>query len=271
MMKVATLDIERVPGRARLSYRGIQIEGDFWDLNGWKDLIRRRISPDDVLEWPSTICLAWRWLGQRPVKFAAQWEDGGYEGMLQQAWEVYNGADVIVGHNVASFDTRHLNTGWRDLGLTPPSPYKTVDTLRQAQRVFGDESKQLVALTKRLGIATKTDKYDVTTARAAVAGDKKAQRKLAAYNKGDIIASEELYLKLRPWMSGHPHHALYNLDDSTCCGKCGRTDTLMPRGFAYTPLGKFQQFVCAPHKGGCGGWSRGKKSVARIDVRPVAQ
>jgi hypothetical protein len=264
--KTATLDIERVPGRFRLeNYRGsITLEGDFWDLSQWKSLIGRRLYPDEVTEWPRTICHAWRWLGQRRVEFAAEWESGGYEGMLQRAWEVYDRADIIVGHNVAAFDTKHLNTGWRDLGLTPPAPFKTVDTLRQAQRVFGDESKTLAALTERLGIETKTDKYDVVTARAAVAGDVKAQRKLTAYNKGDIIASEALYLKLLPWMHGHPHHALYNLDDGDCCQRCGGAD-LRRRGFAYTPLGKYRQFRCE----GCGGWSRGKKNLAGVGVRAV--
>lgn len=269
--RTATLDIERVPGRFRVERGSVTIEGDFWDLSQHKHLLGRRINPDEVREWPRTICLAWRWLGQKPVHFSAEWQSHGYEGMLRDAWDVYDQADLIVGHNVAAFDTKHLRTGWRDLGLTPPSPFKPVDTLTHARRLFGDESMQLVALTTRLEIASKTDKYDVKTARAAVAGDVKAQRKLAAYNKGDIIASEELYLRLRPWMQGHPHVGLYGLDDSDCCGKCGNRVALERRGFAYTPLGKFQQYQCKPEKGGCGGWSRGKRNLARVGTRPVAQ
>lgn len=242
----------------------LTIEGDFWDLSQYKSLLHRRINVDEVLEWPRTICLAWRRLGTRKVLFSAEWQEHGYAGMLRDAWNAYDEADIIVGHNVAAFDTKHLNTGWRDLGLTPPSPFKTVDTLTSARRAFGDESMQLVALTARLGIATKTDKYDVDTARAAVAGDVKAQRKLAAYNKGDIVASEELYLKLLPWIQGHPHHALYNLDDRDVCARCGGWD-LERRGYAYTPLGKFRQFKCRQ----CGGWSRGKKNLAAIGTRAV--
>jgi hypothetical protein len=257
--KVVTLDIERVPGR---------FAADFWDLNAFKN---RRISPAEVTEWPRTICLAWRWLGQRPVHFAAEWDKGGHEGMLRKAHEVYDQADIVVGHNLISFDTKHLRTGWRDLGLTPPSPFKQVDTLTQARKAFGDESMQLVALTQRLGIETKTDAYQVAVARAAVAGDRKAQRRLAAYNKGDIIATEALYLKLLPWMTGHPHRGLYNLDDQDCCGRCGKTDTLEKRGYATTQVGKYQQYKCMVEHGGCGAWSRGKKNLAVVGSRPVAQ
>ena len=255
--RIVTLDVERIPGR---------FAADFWDLNAFKN---RRISPDEVTDWPRTICLAWRWLGQHKVHFAAEWEADGYDGMLRKAWEVYDRADIVVGHNLVNFDTKHLRTGWRNLGLTPPAPFKQVDTLTQARRVFGDESMQLVALTARLGIATKTDKYDPRVARAACAGDRKAQRKLAAYNKGDIIATEELYLKLLPWMSNHPHRGLYNLDDADCCGRCGKTDTLEKRGYATTQVGKYQQYVCKLDHGGCGAWSRGRKNYAAIGSRPV--
>lgn len=251
-MKVAILDIERVPGR---------FVADFWDLNGFKN---RRISPSEVTEWPRTICFAWKWLDSKRVHFSAEWESAGYEGMLRQAHEVYDEADVVVGHNLNAFDTKHLRTGWRDLGLLPPAPFKIVDTLTQARRWFGDESMQLVALTSRLGIATKTDSYDIATARAAVAGDVKAQRKLKAYNIGDIHASEELYLRLRPWMNGHPHHALYALDDAACCQNCGSRD-LQRRGYDTTSLGKYPKFQCKA----CGKWGRGKRNVAVVDVRGV--
>src|SRR5690625_7237828 len=48
--RVVTLDIERIPGRARVKHRGLTIEGEFWDLSGWKHTIGRRIHADDVLE-----------------------------------------------------------------------------------------------------------------------------------------------------------------------------------------------------------------------------
>ena len=82
--RVVTLDIERIPGRARVKHRGLTIEGEFWDLNGWKHTIGRRIHADDVLEWPRTICAAWRWYGEEEVHFAAEWEVGGNDGFLRR-------------------------------------------------------------------------------------------------------------------------------------------------------------------------------------------
>jgi len=161
--RILTIDIERLPGRARMEHRGLTIEGDFWDLSGWKYIIGRRIHPDDVIEWPRTICAAWKWHGTPRVHFAAEWLPGDTS-WLHAAWDAYDEADIVVGHNLAGFDTKKLRGAWLELGLPEPRPFKTIDTLKVA-REFGFESNTLDALCKRLGIPAKTDKYSVEIAR----------------------------------------------------------------------------------------------------------
>ena len=251
--RVLTLDIERTPGRARHQHRGLTIEGDFWDLSGWKSTIGYRLPPESVLEWPRTICVAWKWYGDKRARFASVWDDGD-DGMHQLVWDAYDQADVIYGHNVARFDTLHLNTGWRDLGLPAPAPFKTVDTLAEARRTFGDESMQLGALTKRLGIATKTDKYNVAMARAAVAGSKRDQRKLRAYNVGDVDASEAFVDRLRGWIPSHPHN-LRGVDTGVpTCNQCWGDD-LEPNGERLADVMAYPLFRCQD----CGGNVQGRK------------
>ena len=91
---VLTLDIERLPGRARVPHRGLTIEGDFWDLGSWKHILGYRIHPDHVIEWPRTICAAWRFYGAKRTHFASEWGDGR-EGMLHRAWEMFDQADIL--------------------------------------------------------------------------------------------------------------------------------------------------------------------------------
>lgn len=216
---IATLDIERLPGRAKVSHRGRSIEGDFWDLGGWRDLIHRRIDPDEVTDWPRTICLAWRWAGTRKVEFAAEWQDGGREAMLLAAHDVYDRADLIQGHNAAAFDTKKLKGEWALLHLRPPSPFKVYDTLKVARTELGMDSNKLDSLNKRFGIRAKTDKYSIAVARAACEGDEKMQRRLQRYNVGDISASEGLADFLRPWAKTHPHVGAPT--DKLTCNRCG--------------------------------------------------
>src|SRR4249919_3372234 len=178
------LDIERFKGRAEI---------EFWDLGDYKN---RRIHADSVVEWPRNICVAWMFMGDKKVSFASEWDDGP-EQMHRRIWEALDKAQIHSGHNVARFDIRKLNTGFREHDLGLPSPSKPVDTLTEARKVFGDESMTLDALCKRMGIPSKVNKYDLEVARAACAGDKRAQKEIREYCCGDVLASRGLVEKMR--------------------------------------------------------------------------
>ena len=248
--RVVILDIERVPGRA---------EVDFWDLSQFKN---QRLHPDTVTSWPRSICFAWQWHGERAIDFAAEWDLGGHEAMITKAWSIYDEAHVVVGHNVKSFDTAKLRGEWRTIGLPPPSPVKYFDTLSVARAQFGFESNTLDAICKRLGIGAKTDKYEVRTAQAAVAGDKRAQRRIEKYNKGDIVASRKLYEALRPW--GTLNYGVFVDDDAAMCPSC-LSHKLQKRGFAQTGVSIFQRYQC--QEAGCGRWARGRRALRTVEMR----
>jgi hypothetical protein len=231
--KLATLDIERFPGAFRIdNWRGLKLEGEFWDLGQYRRSIGRRIHPDEVTRWPRTICLAWRFYGAKRVEFASEWDDG-YEDMLHKAWDVFDRADIVQGHNMAGFDRKKLTGEWAVLGKRPPSPYKVVDTLKVARTELGMESNTLDSLCKRFGLVAKTDKYDIEVARAALDGDVKAQKRIRGYNVGDIGASEGLADYLRPWNKSHPH--MGTPTDERTCNRCGSTDlTLLSKRYRAT-------------------------------------
>lgn len=207
---IVTLDIERLPGR---------FTAEFWDLNDFKG---RRIRYDTVTEWPRTLCVAWRRYGTKRVEFAAEWEDGGHEAMLRRVWDVLDDADILIGHNVVRFDLRKLNADFALIGLKPPRPFKTVDTLAIARREFGFESNTLASLCERMGVPGKVDHYDPECARQAAAGVKSAQARLKRYNIGDIEASEALYDAMRGWIPNHPFIGVHG--DEKRCNQCGSTD-----------------------------------------------
>jgi hypothetical protein len=222
--RVLTLDIERIPGHASVKHRALTIEGDFWDLNGWKHTIGRRIHPDDVTEWPRTICAAAKWYDQDEVMFAAEWQVGGYDAFLREVWTWVNDADLIIGHHAAAFDLPILVGDWAIIGLPAPSPYKVIDTLKIARKAFSLPSNTLDSLAKRLGVDAKTDKYEVSVAKAAVAGDRAAQARIESYNRGDIIASEALADRLRPYSKGLPHMGMW-AGSELACPNCGHDMT----------------------------------------------
>lgn len=250
-VKALTIDIERLPGQVSVQHRGFTIDGPVWDLNALKHIIGRRIHADDVIEWPRTICAAARWYGEDEVMFAAEWEVGGYDGFMRRVWEWVDEADILIGHNMAAFDSKHLMSGWAEMGLPAPSPYKVIDTLKIARGSLNMESNTLDSLAKRLGVEAKSDKYDVRVAQAAVAGDKDAQARIEGYNRGDIIASEALFDRLRPYAKGIPHLGMWS-DDELACPSCGHTMTATGKT-VHANVQRYEHLTCP----NCGSHARG--------------
>lgn len=256
-VRVLTLDIERLPGVATVQHRGLTVTGEFWDLGGWKHVIGRRIHADDVTTWPRTICAAAKWYDERQVMFAAQWLDGGEEGFLRTVWDWYNQADIVVGHNLQAFDSKHLKAGWALRGWPSPKPWKTVDTLKVARAEFAFESNTLDSLCKRLGVKAKTDKYSAEVAWSACGGDEKAQRKIQRYNEGDVKATEALYDRVRPWIKNHPHLSMFT-GEPWGCPNCGEKNlSTNGNGEAYTNVQRYRSYVCPR----CGAHVRGNRKL----------
>lgn len=234
-LKILVYDIERMKGSAAV---------EFWSLSDFKN---RRIHADDVTAWPRTICIAWRFLGDQETQFASEWGDG-HRKMHKRIWDAFNEADITVGHNSKAFDEKHLNTGWRDLGMKPPAPSKQIDTLTVARARFGDESKTLDALCHRIGLAGKTARYDVEVARAACNGVASAQEQIKRYNIGDIDATEALYVTLLPWIKSHPHVAPNAGADKTLCPRCA-SERVKRNGSWTVAVNTYRAYRCLD----CGG------------------
>jgi DNA polymerase III epsilon subunit-like protein len=52
-------------------------------------------------------------------------------------------ADLICAHNGDAFDIKKINSRLIVNGFKPPSPFKTIDTLKIARRVFKFDSNKL--------------------------------------------------------------------------------------------------------------------------------
>lgn len=230
----------------------------FWDLSGWKN---RRIPAKYVDEWPRMVCMAWRWLGTRDIHFAAEWID--WDDLLDQTWHVYDEADIVVGHNIDAFDTKMLAGEWLQAGMDPPAPWRSVDTYKVARRRFGFESMTLNSLCERLGIEGKQGEYDAEQVADALAGDAKAQAAVEAYNKGDVVAAEEVYLSLRGWAPNHPNLGVYT-SDSVVCSHC-QSDDIQWRGYRDTNTGRTRRYQCNQ----CGGWSTTGTRESKTDLRSI--
>ena len=250
--RVLIYDIERIPAWTKPL--------PIWSM---KALKYKYLTPNDIESWGRTICLAYKWLGDKKIHFISEWSTGGREGFLKAAWDLLDEADVVVGHNMQDFDHPHLEGEFilEDMGL--PSPVKVFDTLKVMRKHGNLENNQLDTLDKRFGFSGKSDKYRIATAMGAVNGDEKLQRQIERYNKGDIRATERVYLRLRP--AGSINLGVYFDDDLQRCPHCA-SQKVQKRGVAVTGLGRYQRYQCQS----CSGWSKGKRALsATAEGRPA--
>lgn len=233
-LKTLVIDVERLKGKFRWvdRYDGLTIEGEFWSLSDHKTKIGR-IPYEFVTQWPRTIMASWRWVGEKRIHSAHEWDEGGAEEFARTVREQLHIADIATGHYANNADRKWLNSLFRDHRIPWPSPVKWIDTCAVARRDLGDESMTLGALCSRFGIPTKTGKYDPVVAQAACDGDRKAQREIDTYCKGDVEASTGLYFITLPLAHSHPHVAPVKGSTTPTCPRCASTD--VHRDGTYSP------------------------------------
>lgn len=168
--------------------------------------------------------------------------------------------DVVIGHNWVAFDGKILNTQFLLYGLSPVQ-YTAVDTLTTARSNFRFSSNKLRFLNEKLGIRNKLDNSGFPLWRKCHQGDKDSLKLMLEYNIGDILATESLFYRLRPFIKGF-NVSLYNEIEGYQCPACGSSD-LVVKGYKYTTGGKYESVRCSS----CGCISRKKQNLISKEKR----
>lgn len=235
--------------------------GYVWSL--WENNVALNQLHSDwyVLSWAA------KWLGEADVmyqdqRFAANIEDDGE--LLHGIWNLLDAADIVVTQNGRAFDQKKLFARFIINGFKPPSSFKHVDTKVIAKRHFGFTSNKLEYLAEKLCARFRKLKHQRYPGfdlwRACLAGDQKAWEEMERYNRQDVLALEELYLKLHPWDNSVNHAVYYEAAAHVC--RCG-SRAFKLQGYAYTATGKYQRYRCKS----CGAESRDRTNLLSDEKR----
>ena len=202
------------------------------------------------------LSFAYKWLGEKTVKAHALPDFRLYKKdklndteLVKVLHKLFNEADVIIAHHGDNFDIKKSNAYFAKAGLLPPTPYKTVDTRKVAKRYFRFNSNKLDDLGQYLDLGKKLPTGGIDLWFDCMAGDKKAWKKMVAYNKQDVVLLEKVYLKLLPWITNHPDVGI----DLDKCKNCAGSN-FMKRGISVQRNGRYQRLQCSD----CGAWDRFK-------------
>jgi DNA polymerase elongation subunit (family B) len=232
---ILLVDIENAPHK-----------GLFWDGMFEQNIL-------SVEEYGYPLSFSFKWLGEKRVYAYGLCDFKGSRAsreaaLLKTLHSLFDKADIIIAHNGDAFDIKKSNAYFIRNGLTPPAPYKSVDTLKVARKYFKFNSNRLNDLADYLGLGHKIQTGGFELWKACMRGEKKAWDLMIKYNKQDVVLLEKVYFKLRPWMMTHPNiNALSGKPES--CANCG-SGNLQKRGFAVVGKNKKQRYQCQD----CGVW-----------------
>lgn len=221
-------------------------------------------------EW-YILCFAYKWLGERTVHavglpdFKTYKKDPEDDRELVAAlYKLFDEADVVIAHNGDSFDQKKAHARFVYHNMTPPSPYKQIDTKKVAKRYFNFNSNKLDDLGEHLKLGRKVDTGGFALWKGCMNGDKKAWNKMLKYNKQDVALLEKVYLRMRPWIQNHPSLALMD-NRPEACPRCKSTRIVKEGSRTYRKTGTVQRYRCQ----GCGGWLEERKAENNKDLRFV--
>jgi predicted RNA-binding Zn-ribbon protein involved in translation (DUF1610 family) len=251
--RIAVLDIETSPILAYV-----------WSL--WKQNVGLNQIHTD---W-SILSFSYKWLGEKRVihhstggRGPSKVRDDG--GLMKLLWKVLDEADIIVAQNGVAFDVKKINARFIELEMPPPAPFKVVDTMLEARRIARFSSNRLAWLSEILTDTPKSEHkrfpgFELWT--ECLADNPEAWKEMRKYNDIDIRATEKVYLRLRPYIIGHPNVAAYDDSTDVRCPKCGSA-VMQSRGVALTQSGEYKRYQCKS----CGGWARGRYTQNSIGKR----
>lgn len=187
--------------------------------------------------------------------------------ILKSIHKLLDEAEIVIGHNSDRFDLRKLNARFLENGFDPPSPYKTIDTLKVAKREFAFVSYKQDYLTKHFSLPQKL-KTEFSLWVDSQNGKKEALDRMAKYNRHDVIGLEQVYLKIRPYIHNHPNLGV--LMDMDVCTNCGSNRLEETDSVYLTTANKFLVYRCEDCKTP---YIRSKKNINErpTNVRSVAR
>mgnify|MGYP001366378229 CR=1 FL=1 len=208
------------------------------------------------------LSFAVKWLGDKDITYhdqsSVKEKKNDYKLCLKLR-DILSEADIVVAHNGRAFDMKFINSRFVAWGIDPPSPYQQIDTCESAKKHFGftyNSLEHLAIALKCKHKKLKHDKYDgISLWIECLAGNKDAWAEMKKYNINDILALEDIYVKLRPYIVGHPNLGIFVDINDPICPKCGGYVTR--RGEYKNRTNVYYRYVCKT----CAGWSRGRKSI----------
>jgi DNA polymerase elongation subunit (family B) len=249
-LKILVFDLETAPNKA-------------WVWGAWKQNINPQMLINDwwIITWSA------KWLfedevysGKVTPKEALECND---KRICESLWKMIDEADILVGHNIAKFDKKKMNTRFLLHDLGSPSSYHMIDTVYHARKQFAFHSNKLDFIAQQLGVGKKLEHEGFAMWEKCMQGDKEAIDAMQSYNDVDVKINEEVYIKMRPFIKPHPNVSLFLEKNKMVCPTC-ESENLQFNGEYTTYVNTYSEYKCKR----CGNSCRANKKHTKLTPLP---
>jgi DNA polymerase elongation subunit (family B) len=242
-LKVLVLDIETAPILAYV-----------WGLHEQEVGLNQIKSDWYVMAWGA------KWLKSPEILYRDQRnkkDPSNDKAILTELWALLDQADIVITQNGEKFDGPKLNARFMLNGMNPPSPYRHLDTYKIVKQVAQFTSNKLEYLTDKLCLKHKKITHGqfpgMVLWKECMKNNIKAWDEMKRYNIEDVLSTEELYTKIRPW-TPETMPNVHPVDKTKSkCRVCGSSDVVR-NGYRFSNHVKFARILCRA----CGAWSKDK-------------
>lgn len=220
----------------------------FWDTEFTMSTVRGYGTKWDyqvreIVEHQKLMCYQYAW-DDGKVHFVSWHDFRTYKQFLKSLSDLLDEANDTVAHNGVGFDNPMVNTQFAMHGIKLPSPYRTIDTLLHARRIWKFPSNSLNDLGEFLHLGSKekvtyAHLQDEFMTRGASTRCKNAMKR---YGVQDVELLRQIYYVERPQIKNHPNLAVV-AGDKDACPKCLGHNVHVKK-YWYTNAQKYVQYYC---------------------------
>jgi DNA polymerase elongation subunit (family B) len=221
------------------------IETSYNIVKSWRIGYDIKLDPSSIIKERAIICICYKWEGDKNVK-SLTWNRGDDSSMIIKFSEILNSADEVVTHNGDKFDVKWFRTRclYHGVALTPY--IQSIDTLKEAKKLFLFNSNKLDYISKFIGLSGKIETgglelWDDIILR----NDRQALHKMVTYCKNDVTLLEKVFLKLNPYLKNKITKTVRIEGNGIHCVECNSTNIKKVK-LRISAAGRYtQQYRCS--------------------------
>lgn len=216
----------------------------------WTGKINEYLSTKHMVKEPQIITIAYKWYGE-DIVHTLEWSNYSDKELVTEFMKVYNEADMVIGINNDQFDNRWLNGRAAKYGLEINTYVKSFDIQKKAKQLFRITGYSMEYMCEFFGVETKKYKHSGIEMWNAIENtcgtytqeeQDKAMEEMVYYNTIDVLATEDLYNRLRPYFSEVTHLGVLKGSGKLSCPECGGHNLKLHRT-VVTKAGTIQRIM----------------------------